>query len=73
MKINNKDKTHCPKGHPYSAENTYITSEGGRKCRTCKKEKYLIDRRLRSLSRTASPLQSQTEIDKSIHSSFQQE
>lgn len=73
MKINNKDKTHCPKGHPYSPENTYITTEGGRKCRACKKIKYLIDKRLRSLSHTVSPLQNQIEIDKSTRSSFQQE
>jgi hypothetical protein len=27
-------KTHCPAGHPYSAENTY-RHQGGRACRTC--------------------------------------
>lgn len=32
----NAAKTHCPQGHPYDAENTYV-SEGGshRQCRTC--------------------------------------
>lgn len=31
----NKRKTHCPKGHEYSAENTHITPVGFRKCRIC--------------------------------------
>lgn len=28
-------KTHCPQGHEYSPENTYVTKVGQRKCRTC--------------------------------------
>ncbi len=28
-------QTHCKYGHPFSAENTYFRSEGGRKCRIC--------------------------------------
>lgn len=31
----NATKTHCPHGHPYSAENTY-TWKRRRQCRTCK-------------------------------------
>ena len=36
----NKNKTHCPQGHPYTAENTYtypIKETGGirRHCKTC--------------------------------------
>lgn len=31
----NARKTHCPKGHPYDEENTYINSEGQRICRIC--------------------------------------
>lgn len=27
--------THCPRGHEYTSANTYITSKGGRSCRTC--------------------------------------
>lgn len=27
-------KTHCPQGHPYSADNTYVY-QGSRTCRTC--------------------------------------
>jgi hypothetical protein len=29
-------KTECPLGHPYSAENTYITPKGHRQCLICK-------------------------------------
>ncbi len=28
-------KTHCPYGHHYSKENTYIDTNGWRSCRTC--------------------------------------
>lgn len=28
-------KTHCPNGHEYTNENTYVTRKGGRQCRTC--------------------------------------
>lgn len=31
----NQVKTHCPHGHEYTEENTYITPRGGRKCREC--------------------------------------
>lgn len=31
-------KTHCPKGHPYSPENTGIHKRGHRYCRTCARE-----------------------------------
>jgi len=30
------DKTHCPSGHPYDAENTYVTPSGKRECRVCR-------------------------------------
>lgn len=36
-------KTHCPYGHPYSNDNTYVTPKGHRQCRICKvnaKRKY---------------------------------
>ena len=31
-------KTHCPKGHPYSAENTYLlpSNQKRRRCKTCR-------------------------------------
>jgi hypothetical protein len=33
----NKAKTHCPKGHPYDEENTILSKDGRRCCRTCAK------------------------------------
>ena len=33
----NASKPHCPHGHEYSPENTYIHPDGGRYCRTCKR------------------------------------
>lgn len=34
----NARKTHCPKGHPFSDENTYHRPDGGRGCRKCMRE-----------------------------------
>ena len=31
--------THCPQGHEYSQENTFIGKEGWRRCRTCHRER----------------------------------
>lgn len=31
----NSTKTHCPKGHPYDEENTYVNPKGSRVCRAC--------------------------------------
>lgn len=31
----NRDKTHCPQGHPYDDANTYRRADGSRRCRTC--------------------------------------
>jgi hypothetical protein len=31
----NQQKTHCPSGHPYSDENTYVDYCGRRRCRIC--------------------------------------
>lgn len=30
-------ETHCPQGHPYNEANTYVQSNGGRQCRTCRR------------------------------------
>ncbi len=32
----NTRKTHCPSGHPYDDQNTYVTPRGRRLCRTCR-------------------------------------
>lgn len=35
-------KTHCPQGHPYSEENTYvIPSSSARTCITCRRARYV--------------------------------
>lgn len=42
MKHGNAGKTHCPKGHEYSLENTMIRIRGGnklRECKTCHRER----------------------------------
>lgn len=31
--------THCPQGHPYDADNTYVAPKGGRACRICRRER----------------------------------
>ena len=31
-------KTHCKRGHPFDAANTYYTPDGHRRCRTCLRE-----------------------------------
>lgn len=33
------DKSHCPKGHPYSGENLFYDSDGRRRCRDCTRAK----------------------------------
>lgn len=34
----NMDLTHCPKDHPYSGDNLYVTKQGYRQCRTCHRD-----------------------------------
>lgn len=31
----NAKKAHCPQGHPYDSENTYLSPQGKRNCRAC--------------------------------------
>lgn len=33
------NKTHCPQNHPYEGDNLYVTPQGGRQCRACRREK----------------------------------
>jgi hypothetical protein len=32
-----RNKTHCKRGHPFDAENTFYTTNGGRGCRACQR------------------------------------
>lgn len=36
----NREKTHCPYGHPYDDENTRIDRTGRRFCRACARRRY---------------------------------
>jgi len=36
----NAQTTHCPKGHPYDAKNTYLRPDGSRDCRECDRIRY---------------------------------
>lgn len=35
----NTAKTHCKRGHPFDAENTYQRPSGGRACKACQRER----------------------------------
>ena len=35
----NRNKTHCPNGHPYSGDNLYVGATGRRNCRACARER----------------------------------
>lgn len=34
-----RERTHCPHGHPYDEENTYVTKKGSRMCRECMRQR----------------------------------
>ena len=36
--LRHRAQTHCVAGHPFDARNTYVWSNGDRRCRTCRKE-----------------------------------
>lgn len=40
----NRDKTHCPQGHPYSGDNLFRRLDGRRECKACKREQGRRDR-----------------------------
>lgn len=42
--------THCPRNHPYDEENTIRSSEGHRRCRTCRREQDRLRKRRSRLS-----------------------
>lgn len=35
-----RSRTHCPQGHEYSLENTYVPPSGERLCRSCRREQW---------------------------------
>ena len=35
----NSGKTHCPAGHPYSTDNTFVSHDGKRSCKTCTRDR----------------------------------
>ena len=37
-KIHAAEIAHCPQGHEYTVENTYLNSKGTKPCRTCRRE-----------------------------------
>ena len=43
----NRTKTHCPVGHGYTSDGTYVNPRGGRECRICRAER---GRRRRSVA-----------------------
>lgn len=50
-----KNRTHCPQGHEYTHDNTYVSKSGSRHCSTCSRDRsreYQRRRRAASLSRS---------------------
>ena len=48
------DRTHCPAGHPYDEENTYLRPDGGRDCRICMRRRNVVSRAKIRRSKTTS-------------------
>lgn len=44
----NAAKTHCPQGHEYTSDNTYVNPNGSRECRTCRSNRQRAWRAKRS-------------------------
>ena len=56
LAVKNRQKTHCPKGHPYSEENTILDkSSGGRRCQICRREQAKYRKRWRLASFHGTP------------------
>lgn len=49
----NRGKTHCKNDHEFTPENTYVTTSGSRRCRTCYRE-YLREWKRANMSRLQS-------------------
>ena len=48
IRLRHASITHCPKGHPYDAENTYISKTRNRQCRACGRDRMRRYRERRS-------------------------
>lgn len=46
-----RQKTHCPQGHPYDAENTHVTKRLRRQCRACDRERKQARKQQRNTNR----------------------
>lgn len=46
-------RTHCPQGHQYTPENTYVTPQGHSVCRTCKKRSQRVVKEREKAERAA--------------------
>lgn len=57
-------KTHCPKGHEYSVENTYVSPKRARYCRACRYEKS-AERSRQSLAARATK-RAQTDLEHAL-------
>jgi hypothetical protein len=44
----NARKTECKRGHPFTPENTYVTTRGERRCRVCKRTDHKLWRQRRA-------------------------
>ncbi len=43
--LQNRTKTHCPRGHEYTPDNTYLCAQGKRSCKACRETEERKQRR----------------------------
>ncbi len=58
-------KTHCPRGHEYTEANTYVFSDGRRRCRRCRIDAAVASKRRRRSS--AAPSEERTAPGVTVH------
>jgi excisionase family DNA binding protein len=62
----NRAQTHCPTGHRYDEENTYVEPSGKRSCRTCSRARSNAWKQRRRAARTGKPLPPQPEKEVAV-------